>query len=129
MKAAEPADARSSLVDQDPETLRRAIALVRAVRDPALPGMMVMLAMAVAGGVTLAVTVFGIAGVPFVPLQIPHLVSGGFGGAALVALGASLTAMQSERRDRARALSEMQDLVDGVAALVDGVRRYRPEMR
>lgn len=98
MKAAEPAGGRSGPVDQDSETLRRAIALVRALRDPASPGLVVMLGVAVAGAITLAVTVFGIADARFVPLQIPHLLSGGIGGAALVAVGALLAAVQFDRR-------------------------------
>lgn len=125
MTAAERADGGSGVVDQDSETLRRAIALVRALRDPALPGLVVMLGVAVAGAITLVVTVFGIADARFVPLQVPHLLSGGIGGAALVAVGALLAAVQSDRRDRARARSEMRELVHGVGVLVHRVGRTR----
>lgn len=120
-----PRTGRADPLDQDAETLRRAIALVRALRDPALPGLVVMLGVVVAGGVILAVTVFGMADARFVPLQMPYLVSGGLGGSALIVVGTLLAAVQSERRDRARARSEMQDLIDGVGMLVHCAGRRR----
>lgn len=118
-----PRTGRADPVDQDAETLRRAIALVRALRDPALPGLVLMVGVAVAGGVILALTVFGMADAHFVPLQIPYLVSGGFGGIALIVAGTLLASVQSERRDRARAWSEIQDVIDGVSTLVHCVGR------
>lgn len=102
----------------DSETLRRAIAVVRALRDPALPGLVFLLSLIIVGWVALAVTVFEMAEARFVPLQTPHLVSGAFGGAALLTVGALLAAVQAERRDRAQAVREMQQTVDAVTALV-----------
>lgn len=104
--------------EADSETLRRAITLVRALRDPALPGLLFLVGIAVAGLVVIVVTVFSVSGAPHVALQMPFLVSGGLAGTALVAVGAVLAAVLAERRDRAIARVEMQQTVDELAALV-----------
>lgn len=103
---------------QDDEMLWRAIGLVRALRDPALPGLVFLVCVLISGGVVLALTVFNVANTPFVPLQTPFLVSGGFGGVALLAVGALLAAVQAERRDRVTAEAQMQELIDELGALV-----------
>lgn len=102
----------------DSETLRRAIALVRLWRDPALPGLIFSVAVALAGVAGIAFTVWKVAGNPYVPLQMPFLVSGGLGGAALVVLGSVVGAVLAERRDRAIARIEMQDAVDETASIL-----------
>lgn len=109
----EPAD-----VQDDTETLRRAVALVRALRDPALPGILFLLGVVVAGVVALTVTVINVAATPYVALQTPHIVSGGVGSLALIAVGTLLAAVQAERRDRVLARVDMRHLVDDVSALV-----------
>lgn len=111
----EPDSADIRAVDSD--TLRRAIALVRALRDPALPGLVFLIFLILTGAVTLVVTVFEITNARFVPLQTPHLVSGAFGGIALLTVGALLAAVQAERRDRELATWEMQQTTDAVTAL------------
>lgn len=105
----------------EPETLRRAIALVRVLRDPALPGVLFLLSLAAIGCVVLALAVHGSAGTPWVPLQVPYLVSGGFGGGALVAAGALLAALQAERRDHASERIETQRMLDELSVLARGV--------
>lgn len=110
------------------ETLRRAIALVRVVRDPAFPGLVFLTGVLLCGGGVLAFTALKVISTPFVPLQTPFVVSGALGGLALVAVGALLAAVLAERRDRAVARAEAQRVVDGVAALVHAtlaVRRPR----
>lgn len=102
----------------DAETLRRAIALVRALRDPALPGLVFLLSLAIVGVGAIAFTVFRIVGVPYVALQLPFVVSGTLGGTALVTAGAMLAAVLAERRDRAIARTEMREAVDELCALV-----------
>lgn len=102
----------------DSETLRRALALARLWRDPALPGLVFSIVVALAGMAGIAFTVWKVAGTPYVPLQMPFLVSGGLGGAALVVTGAVLGAVLAERRDRAMARIEMQDAVDETASIL-----------
>lgn len=102
----------------DSDTLRRAVTLVRLWRDPALPGLVFSIVVALAGMTGIAFTVWKVAGDPYVPLQMPFLVSGGLGGAALVVMGAVLGAVLAERRDRAMARIEMQDAVDETASIL-----------
>lgn len=112
----DPAAVRQDTIDSD--TLRRAVALVRVLRDPALPGLVFLLSLILIGATALTVTVFQVANAGFVPLQSPHVVSGGFSGVALMTIGCLLAAVHAERRDRALAISEMQHRVDAVTALV-----------
>ncbi len=109
----------------DAETLQRAIALVRAWRDPALPGLVFLIALAVTGGGAIAFVVFHIVGVPYVALQLPFVVSGALGGAALVTAGALLAAVLAERRDRAIACAEMREVVDELCAIMHLVSQRR----
>ncbi|WP_157362015.1 hypothetical protein [Haloechinothrix halophila] len=109
----------------DAETLQRAIALVRAWRDPALPGLVFLIALAVTGGGAIAFVVFQIVGVPYVALQLPFVVSGALGGAALVMTGALLAAVLAERRDRVIARAEMREVVDELCAIVHLVSQRR----
>jgi len=109
----------------DAETLQRAIALVQAWRDPALPGLVFLIALAVTGGGAIAFVVFHIVGVPYVALQLPFVVSGALGGAALVTAGAMLAAVLAERRDRAIACAEMREVVDELCAIVHLVSQRR----
>jgi len=111
--------------NSDAETLQRAIALVRAWRDPALPGLVFLIALAVTGGGAIAFVVFHIVGVPYVALQFPFVVSGALGGAALVTAGALLAAVLAERRDRAIASAEIREVVDEFCAIVHLVSQRR----
>lgn len=114
---------------QDSETLRRALAVARIMRNPALPGLIFLVLLVVAGCVTLIVAVFAITDVVYVPLQMPYLVSGGFTAVAFVAAGALLAAVQAERYDRARARFEMQEAVDELSALVHAAARVHRGFR
>lgn len=109
----------------DTETLQRAIALVRAWRDPALPGLVFLIALAITGGGAIAFVVFHIVGVPYVALQFPFVVSGALGGAALVTAGALLAAVLAERRDRAIGCAQMREVVDELCAIVHLVSQGR----
>lgn len=116
-------------ITADPDTLRRAIALVRALRDPAFPGIVLMLGMTAVGFAVLAFTAVTLSKVNFVPLQAPFVVSGGFGGAALITLGALLAAVQAERRAQTRSTAEMGRMVDEVDALVNLALTYHNQTR
>lgn len=120
------ASAQTPVSGVDSETLRRALALVRAWRDPAMPALVFLPLLAVAGCGVLVVAVVGMASMPpHVALQVPYLVSGGFGGVALVMCGVLLAAVQAERRDRVAATAETQEVADEVCALTTAaLRRY-----
>lgn len=105
----------------DAETVRWALALARAARNPLLPGMLCLIGLVVLGFAALALAWRGAAGAGPVPLQTPHLVSGGLTGVALVAVGAGLSAVHAERRDRAIARHEMDKFLGEVAALACSV--------
>lgn len=114
MTAPEAVESPAGIGGADSESLRRALALIRVWRDPALPGLVFHSLLAVAGFVLLVVGVIAMTGTPYVPLQLPFVISGGLGGAALLGVGAVLTAVLAERRDRVEAMAEMQDVVDEV---------------
>lgn len=103
----------------DSETLRRAVALVNAVRDPALPGMLLGAGLAVGGFAMVTVAWLGVSGTLLVPLQTPYLLSGGLGGIALTAVGALVIAIQGERRDQVIANLDMKLLAREVGDVVD----------
>lgn len=105
-------------VATDEQTLRRALALVRMVRDPALPGLVLLITVAVAGLAAIAYTVLRVVGVPYVALQLPVIVSGAVGGTALFVTGALLAAVLAERRDRTIARAELREAVDELCALI-----------
>lgn len=110
---------------QAEKDLERALALVRFMRDPALPGMVLMTVLILTGLAALVFAWFSSARTLFVPLQIPALVSGGLGGIALVGMGAALLNLQITRRDMARERKLAQEAIDEVTALLSLV----PEIR
>ena len=103
---------------QAEKDLQRALALVRFMRDPALPGMVMMAVLIFAGFVALGFAWFMSARTVFVPLQLPAFVSGGLGGIALVGMGAALLDLQITRRDEARERRLAQEALDEVTALL-----------
>ena len=98
--------------------VRRALALRAMLRDPALPGLLVMAGLVIAGFGAIAYAWFGTARIIYVPLQVPRAVSGGLGGLALIAVGMALFDLQVARRDAARERRAQDDLIDEVAELV-----------
>lgn len=125
MTAPEAVGSPAGIDGTDSETLRRALALIRVWRDPALPGLLFHGLLTLGGFAVLVVGVIAMVGTPYVPLQLPYLVSGGFGGAALLGVGAVLTAVLAERRDRAAAVAQMQDVVDEVREITSIVAQKR----
>lgn len=102
----------------DERDLKRALALVRFLRDPAVPGMALMIVLALAGFVALAYGWYGTARAIYVPLQFPEVVSGGLGGLALIGLGFGLLDMQVDRFHAARERRLTDDVLDEIATLV-----------
>ena len=98
--------------------VRRALAVVEWLRDPALPGLVVMFAIAMGGGTGLFFGWRAVARTIHVPLQIPAVVSGGIGGLALIGLGLALFDLQMTRRNLAQERKQNAELLDEIAALV-----------
>lgn len=126
MTTRNPSDRRADTArGADADTLRRALALVNLMRDPALPGILVGLGFVVAG-VALAVLAWaGVAGTLFVPLQTPYVVSGGLGGAALIVVGVLVASIQVDRRDSVEAADEIGHVTRELAGLVGTVKARR----
>lgn len=122
-------NARERQAEKD---LQRALALVRFIRDPALPGMVLMAVLIFAGLVALVFGWFSSGRTLYVPLQIPALVSGGLGGVALVGMGAALLDLQITRRDAARErhlATEALDEITLLLGLVPEIRRRADHTR
>ena len=64
------------------------------------------------GGLVFLLGFRGVSNTPYVPEQLPYIMSGGIGGIILVAVGAVLL-VTAELRDEWRKLAELQDLLDG----------------
>ena len=88
------------------------------LRDPAVPGLILMGLLIVTGFVVLLLTWVGSARTVYVPLQIPHIVSGGLGGLALIGLGSVLLFVQWRRKDHAAQRRLTDELLDEAAALI-----------
>lgn len=130
MTTPSPSDRRAGPArGADADTLRRALALVNLMRDPALPGILLGLGF-VAAGVALAVLSWaGVAGTLFVPLQTPYVVSGGIGGAALIVVGVLVASIQLDRGDSVEAADEIGHLTRELAGLAEAVKARRNRTR
>jgi hypothetical protein len=109
--------------------VRRALALRAFLRDPALPGLALMVGLVLAGFGAMALGWVGAARTIYVPLQFPGLVSGGIGGLALIGVGTALFDLQLARRDAARERRVTDDLLDEVAELVALAPRIKRRSR
>lgn len=114
---------------EDADTLRRALALVNLLRDPALPGILVGLGFVAAGVALVGVAWTGVAGTLLVPLQTPYVVSGGLGGAGLIAVGVLVASIQLDRRDRVETGDEIAQVSRELVALAGAVRARRNRAR
>ena len=121
----------SSPTEIDPKDplVRRALTVVRWLRDPALPGLVVMIVIALAGAGAIWFAWRGVARTIYVPLQLPELISGGLGGIALIGLGLALFDLQMTRRELAQERRHNADILDEIASLVvlaPKMRRQHP---
>jgi hypothetical protein len=98
--------------------LQRALAFVRLLRDPALPGLLLMSATILVGFGALFLGWRGAARTVYVALQLPHIASAAIGGLALIGLGVALFNLQMDRRYVAREQELTDEVIDEVAALV-----------
>jgi hypothetical protein len=116
---------RDPVTPEEHKWLERALALIRFVRDPAFPGVAMLAIIMLAGFAVVLLAWSGAARTLFVSLQVPHLVSGGLGGLALIGLGAALLDIQLGRRDAALE----QRLTDGVIDEVVELMGLAPALR
>jgi hypothetical protein len=105
-------------IDLKDPLVRRALTVVKWLRDPALTGLIVMALLAIGGAAGLYFGWRGIARTIYVPLQLPGLISGGLGGVALIGLGLALFDLQMTRRDLAAERRQNDELLHEVASLV-----------
>ena len=95
---------------------------VAALRDPGLRAVIVLFALALAGFALLALAWRGGARTPYVPLQIPWLVSGGIAGLALIGAALAGWSIHLGRRTDAAHRVEVEDAVHDVATLCEEIR-------
>lgn len=113
----------------DADTLRRALALVSLIRDPALPGILLGLGFVAAGLALVGLAWAGVAGTLLVPLQTPYAVSGGIGGVALTVIGVLVASIQVDRRDNAEADDEIGHVTRELAGLAEAAKTRRNQAR
>ena len=105
--------------------LRRALTFVKLLRDPALPGLLLMSAMVIVGFGALYLGWRGAARTIYVALQLPDVASAALGGLALIGLGIGLFNLQMDRRNVAREQELTDEILDEVASVV----ALAPELR
>jgi hypothetical protein len=93
-----------------------------AAGDPALRAVGVLAFLVVAGFVVLALAWHGAARTPYVPLEVPWLVSGGIAGVALIGMGLGALSIQSSRREAAEHREAVEDLVRAATELIERCR-------
>ena len=112
-------------VDLKDPLVRRALNVVRWLRDPALPGLLIMVGIVIGGVVAIYFGWRGVARTIYVPLQLPEIVSGGLGGIALVGLGLALFDLQMTRHELALERKQNAEILNEIASLVT----LAPELR
>lgn len=100
-------------------------AWIAALRDRGVRALLVLAAVTATGFVVMAIAWKGAAATPYVPLQVPWLVSGGLVGLALIGTSVTAAAIFLARRADALHRREMEELVATVAALADDPQRLR----
>lgn len=108
---------QESVDELDDDTLRWAIDLARFVKHPVFTGTLFAALLAFAGVVVMVVSGLAVNDQFFVSLQLPYLISGGFGGLGLVVAGAILASILGNRRDEALADQELGDVFRDVAVI------------
>lgn len=95
--------------------------------NPFFSSVVVLCALAISGFAMLVLTWRGVAANARVADQIPFLVSGGFGGVALIGAAVALLAVQLRRLDEARRRAEYDALLRSSMSLLAAVRDRREE--
>jgi hypothetical protein len=97
-------------------------------RDPGIQAIVVLFLLAVAGFVMLALAWRGGARTPYVPLQLPWMVSGGMAGLALLGMALGAWSIHLGRRDDAEHRAQVDDLVREAAVLAEDLRSGRKQL-
>lgn len=99
--------------------------LWRAVRDPFVASVAVLVGMAAGGFVGIATGWRGAAASLDVAVQLPYIVSGVLGGLSVIGFSAGLVLIQLRRREEARRRADVQRVVEAAAELLGSVRGRR----
>jgi hypothetical protein len=94
-----------------------------ALHDPGIQAVLVLAALAAAGFVMLGLGWRGGARTPYVPLQMPWIVSGGIAGLALIGMALGAWSIHLGRRQDAVHRAATEDLVRAAVELAEDVRR------
>lgn len=93
-----------------------------ALHDPGIQSVLVLAALVVAGFVMFGLAWRGGARTPYVPLQIPWLVSGGMAGLALIGMALGAWSIHLGRRQDAEHRAATEDLVRTAVELAEDLR-------
>ena len=95
---------------------------VAALHDPGIQAVLVLAGLAVAAFVMFALAWRGGARTPYVPLQMPWLVSGGMAGLALLGMAVGAWSIHLGRRQDALHRAATEDLVREAVELAEDLR-------
>jgi hypothetical protein len=98
---------------------------VAALRDPGVQSALVLVALAIGGFVMLTFAWRGGARTPYVPLQLPWLISGGLAGLGLLGMALGSWSIHLGRRVDAEHRAAVEDLVHDASALAEDLRNGR----
>ncbi len=101
---------------------------VAALRDPGIRAVLVLFGLALAGFALLSLAWRGGARTPYVPLQMPWLISGGIAGLALIGAALAGWSIHLGRRSDAAHRLEVEDAVHDVATLCEEIRSGRRQL-
>lgn len=87
--------------------------------DKGLQAVMVLVAVAAAGLAGLGIAWDGVAATLFPQLQMPFIVSGGFGGIAIVGAALALLAVHLERRSAAGDRAQLETIISSAAVVAE----------
>jgi hypothetical protein len=90
--------------------------------DPAARAIAVLMLLVAAGFVVLALAWHGSARTPYVPLEVPWLVSGGIAGVAVIGMGLGALSIQLSRREAAEDRAALDELVRAAAEVIEHCR-------
>lgn len=93
-----------------------------ALRDPGIQVVLVLVALFVAGFAMLAWGWHGVAGTPYVPFQLPWLLSASIGGLGVIGFALGAWSIHLARRQDAAHRAVTEDVVRDVAELAESLR-------
>ena len=94
----------------------------RALRDPFIVSVVILVALAAGGLAGVGIGWRGAAASLNVAVQLPYIVSGALGGLTIVGFSSGLLLVQLRRREEARRRAEFQRVVESAVDLLASVR-------